>query len=189
MGDTGIDLGALCRGDKRAWDAFVNRYAPIVQGAVRRLLRSAGRGDAEAADLMQDVFLRLCKDSFRLMRSYDPARASLSTWLTVVARSTALDRLRRRVPVQVALEDVPEAVLKVEPEVRGSDAKLPLDGLPPRQKLILTLLFERDMDVAEVAGMLKLDPQTVRSMKHKALTRLREQMNIGGEARASGGRG
>jgi len=189
LGDTAIDLGALCRGEKAAWDAFVGRFAPVVQAAVRRLLRAMGRGEADIADLVQDVFLRLCKDEFRLMRGYDPARASVSTWLTVVARSTALDVLRRRTVLQVALDDVPEAALGVvAPELPAESGKLPLDGLPPRQRLVLTLLFERDMDVAEVARMLELDPQTVRSMKHKALTRLRERLGLAGRA-ARGGLG
>jgi RNA polymerase sigma factor (sigma-70 family) len=189
LGDAGIDLGALCRGDKPAWDAFVRRYAAVIQAAVRRLVRAAGREEADVGDLVQDVFLRLCKDGFRLMRTYDQARASLPTWLTVVARSTAMDAMRRRMPLRVALDDVPEAVLGVtEPVTSNEPAALPLDDLPPRQRLILTLLFERDMDVAEVAQMLDLDPQTVRSMKHKALTRLRAQLGVAGRA-AAGGRG
>jgi RNA polymerase sigma factor (sigma-70 family) len=188
LGEASIDLGALCRGDKPAWDAFVGRYAPVVQAAVRRLVRAAGREEAEVADLVQDVFLRLCKDGFRLMRSYDAARASVPTWLTVVARSTAMDALRRRVLPRVALDDVPEAALGVTAPEYHEPVKLPLDALPPRQRLVLTLLFERDMDVAEVATMLNLDPQTVRSMKHKALLRLRAELGVADRA-ASGGRG
>jgi RNA polymerase sigma factor (sigma-70 family) len=188
LGEAGIDLGALCRGDKPAWDAFVRRYAAVIQAAVRRLVRAAGREEADVGDLVQDVFVRLCKDGFRLLRTYDAARASLPTWLTIVARSTAMDALRRRRPLKVALDDVPESALGVtEPETNEPTA-LPLDDLPPRQRLILTLLFERDMDVVEVAQMLDLDPQTVRSMKHKALTRLRAQMGVAGRA-ISGGRG
>jgi len=186
LSETGVDLGALCRGDKAAWDAFVGRFAPLVQASVRRLLLAMGRGDTDTADLVQDVFLRLCKDEFKLMRGYDSARASIPTWLTVVARSTALDMLRRRRLPQVALDSVPEAALGVvEPEL-NEPVKLPLDGLPPRQRLILTLMYERDMDVAEIAEMLALDPQTVRSAKHKALTRLREQLGMTDRA-ASGG--
>ena len=83
---------ALLRGEKAAWDAFVRRYGGLVVAAVRGV--ASVYGDVE--DLTQDVFVRLCKDDFRLLRSYDPGRASLSTWITIVARSTARDGLRRR---------------------------------------------------------------------------------------------
>jgi RNA polymerase sigma-70 factor (ECF subfamily) len=39
--------------------------------------------------------------------------------------------------------------------------------------VILTMLYDKDMDPAEVGKALGIDPQTVRSMHHKALTRLR----------------
>ena len=77
------DLDSLLRGDRGAWDAFVRRYAGLVVAAVRGVAREA----AEVEDLTQDVFLRLCKDDFRLLRSYDASRAGLSTWITIVARS------------------------------------------------------------------------------------------------------
>ena len=41
-------------------------------------------------DAAQDVFVRLCAGDFRLLKTYDPARASLATWLAVVARSAAV---------------------------------------------------------------------------------------------------
>ena len=87
-------LAELLAGDKRSWDKFVRRYAALIVAAVRGV--AGHSGDIE--DLAQEVFVRLCKDEFRLLRSYDATRASLSTWITIVARSTARDALRRRRP-------------------------------------------------------------------------------------------
>ena len=83
---------ALLNGDSAAWGAFVRRYGGLVVAAVRGI--AAMQGDIE--DLTQEVFVRLCKDNFRLLRTYDPERAAMSTWLTIVARSTARDGLLRR---------------------------------------------------------------------------------------------
>ena len=47
-------------------------------------------------DAAQDVFVRLCGDDYRLLKTYDPARAGISTWLAVVSRSAAIDHVRRR---------------------------------------------------------------------------------------------
>jgi len=160
---------ALLRGEKAAWDAFVRRYGGLVVAAVRGV--ASVYGDVE--DLTQDVFVRLCKDDFRLLRSYDPARASLSTWITIVARSTARDGLRRRRPESVPIDAVPEAQLAIDPVEPVEKLKLPEALLSPRQREILAMLYDREMEVAEIARALGIDPQTVRSAHHKAMLKLR----------------
>jgi RNA polymerase sigma factor (sigma-70 family) len=162
-------LGSLLAGDKRAWAAFVRRYAALVVAAVRGVAPSP----SDIEDLTQEVFVRLCKDQFRLLRSYDAARASLSTWITIVARSTARDALRRRRPSLVPIDTVPEALLKVDAVEPSSKLKLPDALLSPRQREILGMLYDGEMEVAEVAGALGIDPQTVRSAHHKAMLKLR----------------
>ena len=165
----GSELDALARGDKGAWEAFVRRYAGLVAAAVRGVAREA----AEVADLAQEVFVRLCKDDFRLLRSYNPTRAGLSTWITIVARSTARDAMRRHRPVLMAIEAVPESRLAVDPVEPVQKIKLPEALLSPRQREILTMLYDREMEVAEIAKALRIDPQTVRSAHHKAMVKLR----------------
>ena len=163
------ELEALARGEKGAWETFVRRYAGLVVAAVRGVARET----AEVEDLVQEVFLRLCRDDFRLLRTYDPARAQLSTWITIVARSTARDALRRHRPVVVPIEAVPESRLAVDPVEPARRLKLPEALLSPRQREILTMLYDREMDVAEVATALGIDRQTVRSAHHKAMVKLR----------------
>lgn len=165
--DGGLD--ALLRGEKGAWQEFVRRYAGLVFAAVRAVAREG----AEVEDLAQDVFLRLCKDDFKLLRSYDPSRAGLSTWLTIVARSTARDAMRRVRPVSVPIEAVPEGRLAIDPVEPVRKLKLPEALLSPRQRQILTMLYDRDMEVSEIAAALAIDPQTVRSAHHKAMLKLR----------------
>jgi RNA polymerase sigma-70 factor (ECF subfamily) len=163
------DLDDLLRGEKEAWGRFVRRYAGLVVAAVRGVAREAG----EVEDLTQEVFLRLCKDDFRLLRGYDPARAGLSTWITIVARSTARDAMRRYRPLSVPIEAVPEGRLAIDPIEPVPKLKLPEALLSPRQRQILTMLYDRDMEVSEVATALGIDPQTVRSAHHKAMIKLR----------------
>jgi RNA polymerase sigma factor (sigma-70 family) len=164
-----VDLQALVRGEKPAWDGFVRRYAGLLLAAVRPVARPG----VELEDIVQEVFTRLCKDNFRLLKTYDPARAGLSTWLTIVARSTARDMQRRRQPPLTPIDSVPEVMLSVTAEPQEK-LRLPAGLLSPRQKLVLTLLYEREMEVAEIAAALGIDPQTVRSTHHKAMLKLRE---------------
>jgi RNA polymerase sigma-70 factor (ECF subfamily) len=172
-----VDLSACVRGEKRAWDTFAAQAAPIILAAVRRTLRRYGADPQQAEDLAQDVFVRLVRNRFRLLRSFDPTRASLSTWLSLVARSTTIDQLRRAKPHAAALEEVEDrrAAAGREPPGPALEAlDVPPGLLSPRQHLVLQLLFDRDMSVHEAAQTLGVEPQTIRSTKHKAIARLRE---------------
>ena len=165
------DLDALLSGDKAAWNRFVARHAGVIFAAVRRRLLPAGRA-ADAEDVVQDVFVRLCQHDFRLLRSYDAARAKVTTWLTVVANSAAVDHLRRLRRRTEDIEAQPESVLAVDPVIH-EEVKIPDGLLSPRQALVLELLYQRDMTPGEAAEAIGIDPQTVRSMHHKALVKLR----------------
>ena len=162
-------LTELLAGDRRSWNVFVRRYAALIVAAVRGVAANPG----DVGDLTQEVFVRLCKDDFRLLRGYDATRASLSTWITIVARSTARDAMRRRRPDSVPIDAVPEGLLKIDAVEPAPALKLPEALLSPRQREILGMLYDKDMDVAEIATLLGIDPQTVRSAHHKAMLKLR----------------
>ncbi len=166
-----VDLRACLQGNEEAWDAFVQRYAGVIYAAVGHVFGQWGAGltGRTTDDIAQDVFVRLIKDDYRLLRKYQPGRASLETWLTLIARSAAIDCLRkRRLDTSgVELSEVPAA----EPTARGNP--VPLHLLTPRQRLVLRLLFDEDRSVAEAAQILDVEEQTIRSTKHKALSRLR----------------
>lgn len=176
-------LRRLLQGDKPAWDAFVGEVAPIIYGAIRSmlLLRTHAVNEADARDVFQDVFLRLIKDGYHLLKSYDPSRASLSTWLTIVARSVTIDCLRRKRAGHVPLEEDSEE-LAAAPQPPRLALDLPSGVLSARQRLVLQLVFDHEMTVEEIARCLGVDAQTVRSTKHKALTRLRRYMTAAGLA-------
>ena len=180
-----LDLAACVRGDGAAWRAFVEQAAPIIFAAVQRAL--GGLHDhALAEDLAQDVFLRLVKDDFRLLRSYDPTKASLSTWLTLVARSTTIDHLRRQKRPALPLEAAEGVAAPPGSTASEPELQVPEGLLSARQRLVLTLLFEREMSVEEAAACLGVEPQTIRSAKQTAIAKLREFFGVpGGDAGAA----
>ena len=173
-----VDLDACARGDSRAFADFVSAYGGLVWAGVRRVLR--GQTEQDIEDVAQDVFVRLLKDDGQLLRSFDPNRASMSTWLTLVSRSTAIDRARklgRTVGRTTELNDrtleAPEAPLE---SGDLQDSAIPLGMLTDRQRLVLHLLYQDEQPVDVVAQLLQISEQTVRSTKHKALERLRAAM-------------
>lgn len=168
-----IDLRSLAAGHKRTWDAFVLAASPLINAVVRRTLSTYRASEDDVLDAAQDVFVRLCANDFRLLKTYDPARAGLSTWLAVVARSAAVDFARRRRQATAPIDEVPEAALAVE-DRHVEKLRIPDGLLTERQTLILKFLYDEEREVTEIAQMLKIDAQTVRSTHHKALLRLRE---------------
>ena len=184
-----FDLNACVEGDQGAWDDFINQTAGLIHAAVRR---TAGRqlespSGPDLDDCVQAVYMRLLKNDCRLMRNYDPNRASLSTWVTLVARSVTIDLLRRKSLPMMPLQDFDRAIdQQSEPDdPSGSlDQAAPMHLLTERQELVLRLLFEDSRTVSEVATSLGIDEQTVRSTKHKGLERRRnhfKQQKNGGE--------
>ena len=144
----------------------------LVVAAVRRTIGSGNRpADLEMEDIVQAVYLKLIREDCRLLRTFDPTRASMSTWLTLVARSTAIDTLRRqRPPLALVDEDTPD---RTPEQADQPEIELPLQILTARQRLVLSLVFDDDRSVPEAAAIMDVSEQTVRSTKHKALERLR----------------
>src|SRR3954452_3122511 len=75
--------------DERAWQEFVRLYAPLVYGFARR----RGLQDADAADLMQDVFRAVSGAAGRL--NYDPQKGTFRSWLFTVTRNKLYNFLER----------------------------------------------------------------------------------------------
>jgi RNA polymerase sigma factor (sigma-70 family) len=82
------------RGDDRAWSEFVELYTPLIQ----RLARQRGLQEADAADLVQEVFGAVARWIDRY--DPDPSKGSFRGWLSRIARNLILDALaaRRRHP-------------------------------------------------------------------------------------------
>src|ERR1700677_5206116 len=77
-----ILIGQIRAGDRRALAAFFRRYARLVHGIGRRILRD----NAEAEDFVQDLFLYV----HRKASLYDPGRGSVRNWIVQTSYYRAL---------------------------------------------------------------------------------------------------
>jgi len=181
--DAGLLVQALLAGDRQMWDAFVEYFRPVISSAVRKTFRAycSYLDEADIEDVTQEVFLRLCKADYRLLRFYDSRRASLVTWLHIIARSMALDFLRRR-PVEMGPLDDEVMDIPTEEEIAPPSIEIPPEILSTRQRLVVHLLYEKELAVSNVAEMLSVDAQTVRSTRHKALVKLRRHFGVQSQA-------
>ena len=81
-------LRSVGKGDRAGFAQVYRHTSRKLFGVCLRVLRD--RSDAE--DALQDVFVKVWQKA----STFDPARSSPVTWLAILARNTAIDRLRAR---------------------------------------------------------------------------------------------
>jgi DNA-directed RNA polymerase specialized sigma24 family protein len=107
-------------GDLAAWQSFVERYAGLILAMARRYLRSQDQDDIRTVFVSVLESLRKSR-----LRTYE-GRASLATWLALVARSEVMDLLRRR----FGRDPKMKSLSRLAPEERTLFKLYYIDGLP-----------------------------------------------------------
>jgi RNA polymerase sigma factor (sigma-70 family) len=162
-------------GDKQAWDALVERYAPLVWSICRR----HGLGSAEAGDVSQTVWLRLV-DELAAVRD----QAGLPGWLAA-ATLRECGRARRAAERQQAAgymldaADIPGGPTPmVEHELlmaeRSAALREAFTHLPPgSQQLIAMLIEDPPLADAEIGARLGIPAASVGPSRGRCLEQLR----------------
>ena len=185
--DTNIRLMlAVQKDDASAFEELMFRFQGRVQSLLRHLI-----GNREIAeDLTQDVFLRV----FRARKSYQP-KAKFATWLFTIANNVAFNQLRsqRRKPETQFYRESDNAHSETTREpaemiVAGSETmparqlekselremvRLAIEALNERQRMAVLLNRFEGMNYAEIADIMKLSPQAVKSLLCRAHMQLR----------------
>ncbi len=178
--DPGSDaalMRAFSRREPGAAEGLYERYASRIYGLGIVMLGN----DATAQDLVQDTFVKLWRSAER----YEPSRGKLDTWVLLVARSLAIDALRRRVldarslqaiglPGEVSGEPGPEEV--AETADLADRARRAMVSLSDGQRAALELAYFGGKTSAEVAEMEGIPLGTAKTRIRTALLRLREAM-------------
>lgn len=141
------------------------RCRPVAMSTAAALLRGLPREDAE--ECANDVMLRLLSHR----EGYDPARASLETYVRVMTRSEALSRRRRAGPAVLPLEE--ELYITDGPEEYiGDIVETVLSQLKEQERALFTLRFLYGMDGKETARRLGMG----RGALDVAVLRLRRKL-------------
>jgi RNA polymerase sigma-70 factor (ECF subfamily) len=176
-------LAALRRKERPATKALYARYASRIFGLGLVLLKN----EADAEDLVQDTFLKV----WRTGAAFDPRRGSLDTWILLVARSLAIDLLRRRTleakklssqpsGSEVSEEPGPEWHAELGDLIRR--ARKAMDRLPPGQRSAVELAYLGQRSSTEVAALQRIPPGTVKSRIRAGIGTLRRALVEGGSS-------
>lgn len=164
------------RRDRSAFTRLFAHFAPRVKGYLRRL----GCDEARAEDLTQEVMLNV----WRRAHLYDPAQATVGTWIFVIARNKRIDHARRECRIEVDDSD-PALVPDPEPPAVDQEAqqqeearlRATIATLPSDQADVLRLNFLDDMPHTLIAERLGLPLGTVKSRVRLALIKLRQLLS------------
>jgi RNA polymerase sigma factor (sigma-70 family) len=160
------------KGDAAAFGALYDRYVE----AVYRYVFYRVRNDADAEDLVSDVFMR----ALRAIPRYEP-RVAFLAWLYRIARNAVIDRARRS-RTQISFEDAlahPGVDQVVEPDATVlalSDkeaVRAALAKLTPLQQEVIVLRFVEGYSTHEIADLVGKREGTVRGIQFRALEALR----------------
>ncbi|MFY9822475.1 MAG: sigma-70 family RNA polymerase sigma factor [Thermoanaerobaculia bacterium] len=161
-----------------ALEVLYNRYAPALLALGARILGSV----PEAEEVLQEVFLHVWKQAGR----YDASRSSVSTWLILIGRSRAIDRLRTRRVVERTHESAakrdavgyasPEGMESVFVHERRERVRGELENLPPEQRQVLEMAFYEGLSQSEIAAKAGLPLGTVKTRTLLAMKKLRSAL-------------
>jgi RNA polymerase sigma-70 factor (ECF subfamily) len=170
-------IRGVAGGDDQALASLYDATSRTVYGLLLRIL-----SDPSAAE---EVLLDVYAQVWRQAKTYSGERGKPLAWLTTIARSRAIDRLRRgrqerrlTVPLEEASraargEGVEECVLAGEV---GAVVRAALDSLAPEQRDVIELAYYGGMSHSEIAAARGLPLGTVKTRTRLGMMRLREML-------------
>ena len=173
---------SIATGDKQALQVLFGRHNVRVYGFVLRFLND----EAAAEDLVSEVFFDVWRQASRF-----EARSQVSTWLLAIARNKALSALRRRSTEELDDEvaefiedpaDSPEVTM--QKKQRSSILADCLTQLSAAHREIIDLVYYHEKSIDEVAEIIGVPQNTVKTRMFYARKRIAELMNGKGLDRA-----
>ncbi len=163
---------AIASGNRAALGELYDRTSSKLYGICMRLLPT----EADAQEVLQDVYLLVWQKADR----YDEAKASPITWLAVLTRNRAIDRLRLRKAGTASLDDAaeipdesPSAPDMLEAQQEQQRLAECLRELDERQQAMIRAAFLDGATYSELAERESVPLGTMKSWIRRGLLRLR----------------
>jgi RNA polymerase sigma factor (sigma-70 family) len=161
------------REDKAAFAALFRHFAP----RVKAFLMKSGASASVAEECAQEVMATLWQKA----HLFDPARASVATWVFTIARNKRIDALRkdrRAEPEELdwGPEPEPDQAEAMEAQEETDRLGRALAALPEKQRRLIERAYYGDLSHSEIAAETGLPLGTIKSRIRLALDKLRHHM-------------
>jgi RNA polymerase sigma-70 factor (ECF subfamily) len=171
-------IGRVANGDRLAMQVLYTRHHVRVFRFVLRLARD----ESIAEDLISEVFLDVWRQASRF-----EGRSAVSTWILAIARFKALSALRRRPTEQfeedgaARIEDPSDSpATTLEKKDKSALIQKCLTSLSAQHREIIDLVYYHDKSVEEVAQIVGIPANTVKTRMFYARKRLAELLKASG---------
>jgi RNA polymerase sigma-70 factor, ECF subfamily len=168
-------LRRIAAGHESALSDLQQHTRTWLASRIQRIVRDPWHGEEVLQDVYTYVWLHAA--------DYRGERGTPAAWLSMLARSRALDRFRstRREPLAAEFnDDVLSAVTTGSVEVwRNSRLRMALLELPASQHQLIALAFFDGLSHSEIADRTDMPLGTVKTRIRCALIRLREKITAG----------
>ncbi len=169
-------VGRLAAGDLDALEELYERHKGLGYAMALRITRDPGM----AEDAVQEAFL----GAWRTAGRFDPARASVKTWIMSIVHNRSIDALRRRRPTQElpAAEDAtgslatPDVWGEVSARLDASVVRAAMGHLPSSQREALELAYFDGLTQTEIAARTDAPLGTVKGRLRLGLGALRDAL-------------
>ena len=156
----------MTTGDAQALAEIYDHYAGLVNGLALRILRDR----TEAEDVVQEVFVQIWRQAAR----FDPGRGSPEAWICTMARTRALDRLRRRASRREEPSEAAPGATEVPRTEEALAVRKALTTLSTDQRRALELAYYEGLTQTEIAERLGEPLGTIKTRIRTAMIRLRD---------------
>ncbi len=170
-------LQRCLEGKPEAWQAFVDRFVGLVYHVIQHTAqaRSLSLSSEDMEDLCSLVFVEILRDDYALLRRFR-RKASLATYLAVVARRIVVrELLRRKVPAKAPIPaEVPDA--SPGPEERIADreeVQRLLDQLQGAEAEVVRMFHLEGKSYREISSATGIAENSLGPMLARARKRLR----------------
>jgi RNA polymerase sigma-70 factor, ECF subfamily len=177
-----VVIGRIAAGDKLAMQVLFARHHVRIYRFVLGLVRN----QTLAEDLMSEVFL----DVWRQAGKFE-ARSTVSTWLLAIARFKALSSLRKRSEEELdeeaaaAIEDAgDDPEVAVQKKDTSEVLRKAIGQLSPEHREIIDLVYYHEKSIEEVAEIVGIPENTVKTRMFYARKRLSELLKAAGVDRS-----
>jgi len=167
-------------GNQVAWNKLVDIYGPRVYTAIRYFMRSYRESmPSEAKNVYQELFLDLCNDNFRKLKTYQ-GDGKFAKWLLTVARRRTLTYIRnalryKRVPAKLKeteILDLGRPLFESGNAYDSSEARdavlQALEKIDEKSRLLIVLFYFEDMSYEDIAKLLDISKTSITSLMRKA---------------------
>ena len=174
-------IQAIRNGDEHAIDSVITAYSRLLWTVAARVLQNAA-SDQDIEECVADAFIYLWQHPER----FDPARGRLKSWLSVVARSRAIDRYRElsRSSALPLDEGLLSRQLGLAEGLIARDARKALleglDALEETERDVLVRRYCYDQKPREIAAALDMPAKRVENCLYRGKRRLRELIETKG---------